>query len=474
MPPKVALPAGSLAATAVSASDDSSSGGSADEEDGGAVVEHAGFNLTDAVDGAEQDGEDEEGVADRVQGFLVGALKPEECVICGDSSKTKEWFSHQKLFSRKEGKYVSIPCGNLCMVHGCACEAWPLLTPEELASKIGKEDDTKVDFELVCKGAEAALTVLGARDESVSQGRSAGMTLERKLAFITSAEYKSKLGQTPGDPGCKAEKVSLKFMVGRAKSEIEGTIIEKTKVPSNVAYETVRIWYTVDRKFNTELLSAGQVLRKGQAADRFQSTVTAMIASRPKAAKGSSGSAPLYSALLKEAQDAEKERKLQNEQGSTMRDDAPKVVSKSSLLEEEDDFGNSKAEKVSRSTRGGRGAGGASAAGRKIGHRGKDVAPRRPKIGRGGGRAGVPAAVSIAASAFGDESAAGGLITPAKTRGSLSPSPSPGSAFASGASAVDLGDADLEDGHSKSIVQKTLFGYHPGRERNAVPCILFL
>ena len=85
--------------------------------------------------------------------------------------------------------------------------------------------------------------------------------------------------------------------------------------------------------------------------------VLAMIASRPKAAKGSSGSAPLYSALLKEAQDAEKERKLQNEQGSTMRDDAPKVVSKSSLLEEEDDFGNSKAEKVSRSTRGGRGAG---------------------------------------------------------------------------------------------------------------------
>ena len=223
MPPKVALPAGSLAPTALSASDDSSSGGSADEEDGGAVVEHAGFNLTDAVDGAEQDGEDEEGVADRVQGFLVGALKPEECVICGDSSKTKEWFSHQKLFSRKEGKYVSIPCGDLCMVHGCACEAWPLLTPEELASNIGKEDDTKVDFELVCKGAEAALTVLGARDESVSQGRSAGMTLERKLAFITSAEYKSKLGQTPGDPGCKAEKGSLKFMVGRAKSEIEGT-----------------------------------------------------------------------------------------------------------------------------------------------------------------------------------------------------------------------------------------------------------
>ena len=148
-------------------------------------------------------------------------------------------------------------------------------------------------------------------------------------------------------------------------------------------------------------------------------------------------------------------------------DEEAKVVSKSSLQDDVDDFGSSKAAKVSSR---GCGAGPAAAAAkaiaeRGIGKRGKDQSKRKVTTGLRSKAASM--AVSAAATVLGDESAVV-VVTPAKNRRGGSASPSPPAP--SSASAIDITVVDAQDATPKHIVSKILFGYSPGRERVAVPC----
>ena len=123
--------------------------------------------------------------------------------------------------------------------------------------------------------------------------------------------------------------------------------MELEGLPPKLPYETVKVWHSIDRTWDTSVLAAQHVFRPGQAKDRYDVSVASMISSRPAVLQTLPGGAPYYKAQMKEAKKVAAHRLLENQnfgegnEDNVMPDQEAEFVTKSSLIEEEevDDFG---------------------------------------------------------------------------------------------------------------------------------------
>ena len=91
------------------------------------------------------------------------------------------------------------------------------------------------------------------------------------------------------------------------------------------------------RKHRVELLGPERKFRKGQLAERFQQSATAMISKRPASLKGAPGTAPRIAKYIKEYQDWCRDQELQNKQTEQNQGVTAPLITTSHSFAEDDD-----------------------------------------------------------------------------------------------------------------------------------------
>ena len=234
------------------------------------------------------------------------------------------------MCNNKLKSFQEVATDNLCLTDGAVCEVFPFFTYDEIKDQLKNDREFKDKFNLAKKGVLAAKTVIFAKSRTVESSSSSGITVSRKVAFVTSANFKTHFGEDPINP------VSFPFLQGR--KDTEGAILEVRALPDDLIWEAVKVWCTMDRSLVTELLSPLAVHREGQPLERYQLACSSMIGKRPSSLK-TVGAALQYGDLKEAAEKREADRLFENaaQQGRQDVGSVLQTITKSSLCDDDDD-----------------------------------------------------------------------------------------------------------------------------------------
>ena len=222
------------------------------------------------------------------------------------------WRSNRQIFSQVTNQFEMEPIGELCAIHGFCLDSLPKIkTTEELKEYI-KNRKNKLEFNFVEKGVETVFEQIKDKfaAQSVSSSKSTGITIRRKLAFITGANFQRHFKVTMADvPSCKT--VNLPF-IQDGRADTKGVIMEIWNVPSKLPFEELEVWHTLDRCINTVVLSPDHIFRALQPTERYNATVEDFNAMKPKSATALPGAGLQYDQVRKESKKVRQDRKLEN------------------------------------------------------------------------------------------------------------------------------------------------------------------
>ena len=294
-----------------------------------------------------------------------------------------DWLEYNEIYCPVSG-LLKEAVGNLCLLDGIACEAYPKKTIESIMEDRRVDMAFNAEFVAVRLGVEKALRteslVFLRKADFVRSQSSCGLSVSRDAAFVSFSTFKKHFGVEPGDPGVSAELVDLPFLM---RPDCRGAVME-LPLPEGLPYEKISTYATSQRMLDTQLLGPSQIFRSGQALDRYSVSTEQMQKSRPRVLRGIAGSATSYVTVRAEANAIEVQRQQLNEAqaGTGQAGSAMQIQSASTLKGSDDPFAAAPAAKKAS------GKAKAKAAAAAPGTPGR-AAPGTPGRGRGmGGRSG--------------------------------------------------------------------------------------
>lgn len=190
-----------------------------------------------------------------------------------------EWFEFKRVVAN--GKPDMKAVGNLCLVHGLTCGAWPSLSPEEVVTKCQSSAKFAVEFAHAEKLQMQKLEEHGAptfKAKKVYGCDRSGIRVETKLALLTAAQFAEHYNKPP-------ERVPGVRTFNTIRDE-EGSFptflaVPLTGLPEKYRCRTVTLFSESSTAISEEVVSPGTQLRAEQASEHFQYCLTEALKSRP-------------------------------------------------------------------------------------------------------------------------------------------------------------------------------------------------
>lgn len=207
------------------------------------------------------------------QGTAGGDMVPcctrfiRSCPMCKESSAHVRWFEEDTIV--EGGRLVRVPKHDWCFLCGTTGEAWPLEFSTDagraaMADRHYRQSAFRMEFNNVRNIAQS-LVVRMMREAAVKKRTSCGMRIEIDAAFVTQAEFEKHFGQP-----CESVGLEVHHVTGPGNVRIGGCILSLHDLPSTCPRYIVKLYTDVERTLIDTLLSPQDILREGQARERFQ------------------------------------------------------------------------------------------------------------------------------------------------------------------------------------------------------------
>ena len=199
---------------------------------------------------------------------------------------------------RADGGFQDEPQDDFCFPCGVGCECWPLKSKAECAELYRSNESFRKEFSVVRVGAEKAVVQM-MRQESVLGIYGCGMRLSIRVAFIEEKVFTVHVKLPPKELGMRTFPVR-----GPENVDIEGVAMKLSSVPNDVPHYELELYGCSERALHDVMLRPEDVLRAGQAKDRYGRACMNYIKDRESSLKGSSVlGVPSFELVLKEAAD---------------------------------------------------------------------------------------------------------------------------------------------------------------------------
>ena len=233
------------------------------------------------------------------------------CAICASKSNGVRWFIADRQ-TLKNGKVISVPLGILCYLCGVASEAWPLefmgdSGQKKVVEKYFGDLAFRATFDSVRTGA-TLMETQQLRDKSVTGHQSMGLLVKTWVACVPFSEIE---GKTDRDP---ATLKSFDVYEGPNPDgvRVKAFIFNVEDIPADVDYFMAEAYVDTKRSLNQALLSKTEVLRDGQADDRYSLACTFHMAKQRNGLTASQfHQAPSWDTLLQAIKNQDIERQAQ-------------------------------------------------------------------------------------------------------------------------------------------------------------------
>lgn len=148
------------------------------------------------------------------------------------------------MWDESAGDVVEHAVGTLCLVHGLACDVWPLEERAEVVTQALRLGPMQKQFSDIADGVKKALVYFQQKAESVNSNVDCGVTMSRKMAFVHADIYNARVSLAAGSQGSSA---SVSELPGYNRELTQGVVMEIRDLPADVPYEKCKVWSTVYR-----------------------------------------------------------------------------------------------------------------------------------------------------------------------------------------------------------------------------------
>ena len=181
-----------------------------------------------------------------------------------------EWLEYNEVFDPASKTTVKVPMGDLCLIDGLTMDAFPLMTVDAILAKSRVNVQFQVEVECARNGCRGAILEMRKRKERVIRNEHEGVRIVRKVAFVTTEEFKLIYKKEPGSPGCSAPLVSFPSY-SLSSGNWDGTFMElQDCIKHGINHLEVELYATVERHYQGKLLRPCGVVRAGQGEDVFK------------------------------------------------------------------------------------------------------------------------------------------------------------------------------------------------------------
>ena len=165
-------------------------------------------------------------------------------VVCNEIRKV-QWLQTQRVLDESAGDYVENPVGTLCLVHGLACDVWPLEDRQDVVSQALLPGPMQKQFHDITEGVKKALVYFQQKSESVMSNVDCGVTMSRKMAFVHADVYNARVSLAAGSQGSSA---SVSELPGYNRELTHGVVLEMQDLPPDMPFDQCKVWSTVYRR----------------------------------------------------------------------------------------------------------------------------------------------------------------------------------------------------------------------------------
>ena len=109
-----------------------------------------------------------------------------------------EWLEYNEVFDPASKTLVKVPMGDLCLIDGLTMDAFPLMTVDAILAKSRVNVQFQVEVECARNGCRGAILEMRKRKERVIRNEHEGVRIVRKVAFVTTEEFKLIYKKEPG------------------------------------------------------------------------------------------------------------------------------------------------------------------------------------------------------------------------------------------------------------------------------------
>ena len=191
-----------------------------------------------------------------------------------------EWLEYSEVFDPATKNYVKLAIGDLCLVDGITLDAFTPMTVAQILARSRVNVQFEVEVDSARKGVCKAVHIMRQRKERVTRNEHEGVRIVRRVAFVTTAEFKIIYKKEPGSPGCSAPLISFPSY-SLSGGEWEGTFMElQDCIQQGINHLEVELFASVDRHYMGEILRPCGVVRVGQAEAVFKTICQSEFASR--------------------------------------------------------------------------------------------------------------------------------------------------------------------------------------------------
>ena len=167
-----------------------------------------------------------------------------------------------------------IPRGDFCWVCGNAIECWPLLTSEDIMSRLSCSKAFRAEWQLVVAGVERS-DFNTVRREEVSSQRMCGIKIYFQAAFVESSIFVIYFKVPHASMSC----VKQVKVWGPENDWMTGVLL-RLPLPDDLPHFLCQVFATTQRALDTIVLPADKVYRENQAAERFNLACSNMMKDR--------------------------------------------------------------------------------------------------------------------------------------------------------------------------------------------------
>ena len=203
-----------------------------------------------------------------------------------------KWFDTEEVTIK--GQMQEVPLGKYCWVCGVSLEVWPLSSKEDLTSKFHADAQFRQQVNAVRAGVERASCAL-LKQQDVRAHRGIGMTISARLAFVVDDVFKVHFKVPMATPGMLVKEVTL---TGPDNLPMTGCLMRPEGL-GQVPHFDVEFYSNTDRTLTDYILEKADLLRKGQAGDRFTHAARGFLSKRgiPSTSASAVATMPAYNAL---------------------------------------------------------------------------------------------------------------------------------------------------------------------------------
>lgn len=200
------------------------------------------------------------------------------CGMCKANSSNDMWFTMVPTLI--DGKMYHVCVEDICWVCGTATEAWPLIAgnPEGravLVERYKTQRSFRKEFDPVRAGVKIVAPKMWAM-QAVQAHKKLGMVVKAIAALIEESVFQNTFKK----PTSAVEGVIAVTVYGPADTTISGGLVSPIGLPSTIPHFIVELFSQIDRCLLTTLLPYENILRPGQAQERFVSACKQQSASR--------------------------------------------------------------------------------------------------------------------------------------------------------------------------------------------------